>query len=137
MASEAARANNASTPVSRAAAVAAGGALGALLRFGMTGFSDPPDATMLIVVNTLGALALGALFGIGSRPGWPQWLRDGLGTGLLGGFTTMSGLAGVALVPVLAGSATMPAAWVLLVITGSILLGVPAARLGWRLTEKR
>lgn len=79
------------------ALVAAGGALGALLRFllstALPSLATPtlvelPWATLL--ANVLGCLGLGVLVGVLEvRPGRP-WMRPLLGTGLCGGFTTMS-----------------------------------------------
>lgn len=75
-------------------AVALGGALGSLARYALglwartatTGF---PLATL--TVNALGGLCIGLLFALtASRPDTPEWLRTGLITGVLGGFTTFS-----------------------------------------------
>jgi len=73
-------------------AVSAGGCLGSLARFGI-GWLIPdggggrfPWATL--GVNLAGSLALGFLTGYASRRSIPDWLREGLGTGLLGAFTT-------------------------------------------------
>jgi CrcB protein len=76
-------------------AVAAGGALGTLLRAALdaampnaaTGF-----AASTLLVNVIGAAALGVLVGWAS-PRVPGWARAGLGTGLLGAFTTYSAFA--------------------------------------------
>ncbi|SDQ13778.1 CrcB family protein [Quadrisphaera sp. DSM 44207] len=76
--------------------VAADGAVGVLARWAGTALVPPsregwPTGTLL--VNLVGALALGAL--LGSLPAAPRGgrLRLLLGTGLLGGFTTYSALA--------------------------------------------
>jgi CrcB protein len=76
-----------------------GGALGTELRYGLSGVTPPlagvPVATLAI--NVLGAFVLGLLLeGLvraGSDVGWRQDLRLGVGTGVLGGFTTYSALA--------------------------------------------
>src|SRR5699024_2030142 len=77
--------------------VAAGGGVGAALRLIVT-LSMPAVTTPTLVevpwatlwVNLIGCLGLGALVGaLEIRPGRP-WMRPLLGTGLCGGFTTMS-----------------------------------------------
>ncbi|GAA1489224.1 hypothetical protein GCM10009626_19700 [Brachybacterium sacelli] len=85
------------TPRRTALLVAAGGAIGALLRFVLMVIS-PTVATPTLVelpwatlwANVLGCLILGTLTGVLEvRPGRP-WMLPLLGTGLCGGFTTMS-----------------------------------------------
>lgn len=122
--------------------IAAGGALGASARYGLsiavrsaeTGF---PWATF--GVNVLGCLLLGALM-VGVTYRWPErrLVRPFLGVGVLGGFTTFStyvveiqhlieaGAAGTALA-YLAGTvaAALPATW----------LGLTGAR--WLLRRSR
>nr|WP_269779576.1 CrcB family protein [Propioniciclava soli] len=78
------------------AAVIAGGALGTALRAALT-HAWPPQAEGLpwvtLLINASGALALGTLLGwLGTKPdaGVRRLLRLGLGTGLLGGYTTYS-----------------------------------------------
>lgn len=72
-------------------AVAAGGAVGALLRWALE-LALPtqswPWATLL--ANVLGCAALAVLVVHDDRHRHPRWLRPGVGTGLLGGFTTFS-----------------------------------------------
>ena len=68
--------------------VAAGGAAGALARLGAT--QAVPGAAGVLAVNLLGCLLLGVL--VGARRDDAR-LRALAGTGVLGGFTTMSALA--------------------------------------------
>lgn len=73
--------------------VAVGGAVGAALRWGLelalpTGDGGWPWATLL--ANVLGSAALAWLVVHDDRHRHPAWLRPGVGTGLLGGFTTFS-----------------------------------------------
>lgn len=69
-----------------------GGAAGALLRWGVDLVipyaGGVPWGTLL--VNVLGCAAMGWLVAEGERVSHPAWVRPGLGTGLLGGFTTFS-----------------------------------------------
>ncbi len=72
--------------------VAAGGAVGALLRWLLEGAlpAQPgtwPWATFL--TNVSGSFALGAVVAVATATASP-WLRPLLGTGVLGGFTTWS-----------------------------------------------
>ncbi|MCE7079847.1 CrcB family protein [Streptomyces sp. ST2-7A] len=75
------------------AAVAAGGALGALARYGVSLSWPTPDEAFpsaLLTVNILGSALLGVLaVTVTDRAAHPL-LRPFLGTGLLGGFTTFS-----------------------------------------------
>ncbi|MEM9177640.1 MAG: CrcB family protein [Myxococcota bacterium] len=80
------------------AAVAAGGALGALARFGVeVALLATVDSVLLAAslslgaVNVLGAAGLGGLLGWIDRHGGPDALRPLVGIGGLGAFTTFSG----------------------------------------------
>lgn len=104
-------------PGTAALLVAAGGALGALLRFGLILLAPTVTTPTLVElpwttlgVNLLGCLALGALSGVLEvRPGRP-WMQPLLGTGLCGGFTTFSTV-------VLDGSAIIGADFPVLALT--------------------
>lgn len=80
-------------------AVAAGGALGTLGRLSadlaMTQGERGPELATL-VVNVLGAMALGFAMGHG-LPRWSPALKDGLTIGVLGSYTTMSGVSLIAI----------------------------------------
>ena len=75
-------------------AVAIGGASGSLARYALGLWARSavpafPLATLL--VNAVGGLCIGLVFAISAgRPEVPDWLRTGLITGVLGGFTTFS-----------------------------------------------
>ena len=75
-------------------AVALGGAAGSLARHGLGLWARAvvpgvPLATLL--VNVIGGFCIGLIFAVGAaRPEWPEWLRLGAITGVLGGFTTFS-----------------------------------------------
>lgn len=81
------------------ALVAVGGAIGTGLRYGLT-LIMPPVAGVpvaIFTVNIVGAFLLGLLLEtlseFGPDHGWSRRLRLGIGTGVLGGFTTYSTLA--------------------------------------------
>lgn len=113
-------------------AVAAGGVLGALARYG-AGVALPtapgtfPLTTFL--VNVLGCLLMGALVAaLGRRPGAHPLARPFFGTGVLGGFTTFSTYA-VDVDGLIAG----PAPHVVLglgYLVGTLVAAVGAAALG-------
>jgi len=78
--------------LSAVAAVAVGGAAGALLRYGLTAiFPDGAEAFpwTILAVNVVGCFALGLLPGLAGVRRRPL-LTPLLGPGLLGGFTTLS-----------------------------------------------
>lgn len=77
------------------AAVALGGALGALSRFGislaMLRLFPGAFAVPTLIINLLGCLAIGVLYGLWlNRPELSPVLQQGLMIGFLGAFTTFS-----------------------------------------------
>ena len=116
-------------------AVFVGGLVGAGLRLGNDALLPHqvpggfPWSTLII--NVAGSFALGLLV---ARvwPVAPGWLRFGLGTGLLGSFTTFSALM-VSLVQL---SFVYPAE-ALLYLAASLVLGLGAAWLGLRMGRPR
>ena len=73
--------------------VALGGALGSVARYfaGVAARGYAPGWPWgTLAVNVLGSLAIGALFGLFLLRPAPDWVRFGLITGVLGGFTTFS-----------------------------------------------
>ncbi|CAB4945061.1 unannotated protein [freshwater metagenome] len=64
-----------------------GGALGSGLRFSFGLQIEPLQ--LLFLVNLLGTLLLGVVNG----KTWPSWVHPLVGTGVAGGFTTLSGLS--------------------------------------------
>jgi len=111
-------------------AVVLGGILGTGLRLALDQVVAPdsafPWATLLI--NLVGSFALGFLV---ARvwPTAPAWLRAGLGTGLLGSFTTFSAVI-VSLLTLTAAGMTLLAVTYLV---ASLVLGFAAALAGVRL----
>jgi CrcB protein len=70
-----------------AALVFLGGALGSGLRYLISlGIEVGP---LLLIVNTFGTLLLGAV----NAKNWPSWVQPLFGTGVAGGFTTLSGVS--------------------------------------------
>jgi len=113
-------------------AVAAGGLIGAELRYGLgLAFPDLPGAVpwATLLINISGSFVLAALTTIWiARPQTAFWLRAGLGPGLLGSFTTFSAVVFSVDQLARAGEHMAWAAYLAL----SVLLGLAAAGLGWR-----
>ena len=107
--------------------VALGGALGVLARWGVSRLpmeaAAAPWATAGI--NVAGSFALGVLVAATA----PGTLRDAVGVGFLGGFTTFSTFAVQVLQELDGGAPGRAAALVLVSVAG----GVAAAAVGWSL----
>lgn len=119
-----------------AVAVAVGGALGSLARHGVDRLVPPADsawAWSTQVVNVTGSFALALLLGVvGASSGAGRRVRLLLGTGLLGGYTTFSGLVRDA--DTLA-AAERPVAATAYVVAGTLAM-LLAATLGWLVARR-
>jgi CrcB protein len=78
-----------------ALAIAIGGAIGSLGRFALSLILPSASAATLFpwstfLANLSGCFLIGFLYQISDRANLPQTVRLGLGTGVLGGFTTFS-----------------------------------------------
>lgn len=114
--------------------MAVGGLVGSLLHTGTTrvllslvgtspaeGLDRPlADTAVLVVVNLVGSFLLGMLTARSARWNRPTWLATGLGVGVLGSFTTLSGVLVVWTVLLPHGDVTDPAGE--LIIFGTALL---------------
>lgn len=80
-----------------ALAVAAGGALGSLARFYIVVALKQVDQAFpwgTLLVNVAGSFLIGAIWAwFLDRPDTPEWVRVGLMTGIMGGFTTLSSIS--------------------------------------------
>jgi CrcB protein len=104
-------------------AVFLGGALGTLARLALGLWFGPDTFMSPWIINVVGSFVLGLLVSaLWTRDATPEWLKAGLGTGLLGGFTTMSAITLAA-----AGALT---ATVFVVFALDVLLGLVAAWVG-------
>ena len=120
------------------AVVALGGTAGTAMRYGLNQLLPPgggvPWATLL--ENVVGAFLLGvlleALVRAGREDARRRYLRLGLGTGLLGGFTTFSALALETRNLLAAGDVVVGLVYPL----GSVVLGVVAAAAGVTLAAR-
>ena len=106
------------------AAVAVGGAIGALARWGVdrlveAGGRHPVSATLL--VNLVGCFLMGVLVSyVLSHPARHGLWRPFLGVGVLGGFTTFSAFAVDTVVLVRDGDAAWALAYLLASVAGSL-----------------
>lgn len=104
-----------------------GGVIGTALRVGAdTVFSllVPQAYLSVLWINILGSFMLGALVaGLWTRAKTPSWIKTGIGTGVLGAFTTFSG---VMMLIVTAGNALM-SMWIMFI---SLLTSLAAAWFG-------
>jgi fluoride exporter len=117
------------------AAVAAGGVLGALARYGLAELvphrpGEWPWATW--VTNVSGCLLIGVLMVLVTEV-WPdrRYLRPFLGVGVLGGYTTFS----TAMVDVRQQVEAGRAGVALLYLGGTALAAVVAVAVGWVVTS--
>jgi len=116
-----------------------GGALGTFVRYTIE-HAVPAEAGAwpwaTFVINVCGAFVLGllleALLRTGPDEGWRRLVRMGVGTGVLGGFTTYSTFAVEADLLVRDGHALLAVGYAL----GSVVLGDVAALLGMLLAAR-
>ena len=116
-------------------AVLIGGALGTAARAGLDVWIHHTDRGFpldTLLINVVGSLLLGFLV---ARvwPVAPNWVRAGVGPGLLGGFTTFSAV--MASMVTLAASGQVLLALLYIVLT--LVLGFGAAALGLLLGRRR
>jgi CrcB protein len=117
-------------------AVFLGGIVGTAARFSLPLIiSRSPEFAATFVFNIVGSFILGLLVGgIWTKPSTPAWLKAGLGTGLLGGFTTFSAVA-IDIAQLLPAIGTQSGGWAIGMIVFfffEIALGLLAAWAGLR-----
>jgi len=108
--------------------VAVGGLLGVLARFGIGRLTIHHESLIwsTMAINVAGSFLLGVLV---AEHWFDRDLREGLGTGFLGGFTTFSTFSVQAVLEVEGGEAGRAVVYVL----ASVLGGLVAATAGYRL----
>lgn len=116
-----------------AALIVAGGSLGTFVRWWLESSFPTPTGGWpwtTFAINLTGSLLLGVLLdslaATGEDVGWRRYVRLGVGTGVLGGYTTYSTFAVEAVQLGRAGSAGL----MLLYAAGSVVLGVALAYAG-------
>jgi CrcB protein len=114
--------------------VGAGGFLGAVSRY-LLSLAVQPRGTVFpvgtLAVNILGCLCIGLVFGLFDRGGLSAEWRVFLATGFLGGFTTFSAFSNETFMLLRDGHA----AYALLYVGGSVVLGLLATWLGWEIVK--
>jgi CrcB protein len=115
-------------------AVLAGGLIGTGLRLGIDALlphADDGFPLSTLLINVTGSFVLGMLV---SRvwPVAPEWLKFGLGTGLLGSFTTFSALITSAVLLVTLDRAPLA----LLYVAITLVAGIGAALIGLRIGHR-
>ncbi|CAN5688637.1 MAG: CrcB family protein [Iamia sp.] len=126
------------------AVVAAGGAVGSVLRWGVAAAWPTPAGGWgwsTVAVNLSGAFLLGLVLALlagaaarrGAAPRWHHLARLGLGTGLLGGWTTFSTLAVEVDRSLAAGRPGLAATAVSVSLVGGLVLAAAGTAAGRRL----
>ncbi|MEO5921200.1 MAG: CrcB family protein [Pseudolysinimonas sp.] len=115
-------------------AVFVGGLVGTALRLSADALlphGDDAFPLSTLLINVIGSFALGMLV---SRlwPVAPEWLRFGLGAGLLGSFTTFSAVAASVVLLAQSGAWLVGLVYLFLSVAG----GIGAALLGLRLGRR-
>lgn len=121
-------------------AVALGGLVGTGLRLACDLAFPHADGELpveTLVVNLVGAFALGWLVGgFWTRPSTPRWLKAGLGSGLIGSFTTLSAVMASLLALTRAGEPWLAALYLLVSVAGGLGLAAAGLRIGSLLAHR-
>ena len=90
-----------------------------------------------LIVHLVGAFALGWLAGgIWTRPTTPMWLKAGLGSGLIGSFTTLSAVMASLIALTGVGEAWLGAVYLLISVVGGLGLAAAGLRIGSLLAHR-
>jgi CrcB protein len=121
-------------------AVAIGGLVGTGLRLACDLAFPHADGELpveTLVVNLVGAFALGWLVGgFWTRPTTPMWLKAGLGSGLIGSFTTLSAVMASLLALARGGEPWLGALYLLVSVAGGLGLAAAGLRIGSLLAHR-
>jgi CrcB protein len=125
-----------SRPAADIWAVVVGGVIGTGLRYGIDvafPVADPGFPWPTLAINVVGSFALALLTAtLWLRSSTPSWVKAGIGTGLMGSFTTFSAFA------VSLFSEATEGRWLTLVLylVGSLVLGFGATVLAFRIARR-
>ncbi|ANJ28252.1 fluoride efflux transporter FluC [Agromyces aureus] len=115
-------------------AVLVGGLLGTALRLACDlalphGDDEFPFSTL--AVNLVGAFLLGWLVGgLWTRPSTPNWVKAGIGSGVIGSFTTMSAVLAAVVLLTGAGEAWLAILYLAVSAVGGLGLAAVGLRIG-------
>lgn len=121
-------------------AVAVGGLIGTGLRLACDvafphGDGEFPVETL--IVNLVGSFVLGWLVGgLWTRPTTPRWLRAGLGSGVIGSFTTFSAVMASLLVLTREGEPWLGGVYLLVSLAGGLGAAAAGLRIGSLLAHR-
>jgi CrcB protein len=122
--------------VNRLVAIALGGVLGSLARYGLslviTGWASGGWPWATFTENVLGCVAIGIIASSATVRRGPDWLRPFAITGILGGFTTFSAFALETGLLLDAGRTVLALAYVV----ATMVVGLLAVRVGSALADK-
>ena len=115
-------------------AVAVGGLIGTGLRLAFDLAFPHDDGEFpfeTLIVNLSGAFALGWLVGgLWTRPATPTWLKAGLGSGVLGSFTTLSAVMASLILLTREQEPWLAAAYLFASVAGGLALAAAGLRIG-------
>lgn len=115
-------------------AVAVGGLIGTGLRLGFDlafPHADGEFPLETLIVNLAGAFALGWLVGgLWTRPTMPIWLKAGIGSGVIGSFTTLSAVMAALLVLTRDDELWLAAVYLGVSVVGGLALAATGLRIG-------
>jgi fluoride exporter len=121
-------------------AVAVGGLVGTGLRLACDLAFPHADGELpveTLIVNLVGAFALGWLVGgLWTRPTTPTWLKAGLGSGLIGSFTTLSAVMASLIALTREGEPWLAALFLLVSVVGGLGLAAAGLRIGSLLAHR-
>lgn len=115
-------------------AVAVGGLIGTGLRLACDlafphGDGEFPVETL--IVNLVGSFVLGWLVGgLWTRPTTPRWLKAGLGSGVIGSFTTLSAVMASLLALTREGDQWLGGVYLLVSVLGGLAVAAAGLRIG-------
>jgi CrcB protein len=121
-------------------AVFVGGLVGTGLRFALDvalPHADDGFPWSTLIVNLVGAFALGWLAGgLWTRPSTPAWLKAGVGSGVIGSFTTLSAVMGSLTILGREGEVALAAVYLGVSLVAGLALAAGGLKLGSALAHR-